>query len=772
MHDKNVTMTQEKIDLAESHFIKGMTSYQAGEAVKAQEYYKRACDLNPQHFAAKSFLGLVHFQCGEVPSAIKEVTQAALSAPSSPNILQNAGIVLAGAERYAESEAFYKKALHFANQDALRCEIMLNLSLLYKRQNHFEKALQCCQDALVLQPDEGRIKRGLALTYFAAGQEGTGRKYLEGLLAKGGNESWLFSELACAYFRCNELEQGLKLILESIKLDPKNREAHIVLSQFYASQGSHHQSSAYARNLLSFSKNDAMAHFLIGTNERELGDLHKAKEHLELAVSLRPQNPALNFSLGAIFKDLGEFDQALHYFKAAQSIKSSDRLRILIASFVPSIMQNREEIQERRAQIERDLNALLEEGLNLDTYSIPSTHFFLAYHGWDDRPIMEKLCTLFRQTFSSKLDYTPPKRKENKKIRLAFISRFFTQHTIGKLMQGIIANFPRDDFELILLSLVHSNEEMGIEIRETVDEYYPLSGEASSLKEYIAGLNIDCLVYTDVGMDITTYLLSLVRMAPMQCVMWGHPVTTGSNTIDYFISCEDMETPNSDKHYTEKLLRFRALPTYYHKCSIQENPKERRDFGLPQENRLYIAPQSLFKFHPDFDPVIAGVLRKDPKGRFVLITGVKDVWAKQLMKRFYKHMPDVMSRVLFLPGLSREDFINVISLCDVMLDTFPFGGGNTTFEGLSIGQPIITLPGEFMRGRITYACYKQMGILDCVASNIEDYIEKSVAIASNPSYREELKNRILDKNDLIFENPAFVTEFADFLKKTLKPNST
>ena len=39
-----------------------------------------------------------------------------------------------------------------------------------------------------------------------------------------------------------------------------------------------------------------------------------------------------------------------------------------------------------------------------------------------------------------------------------------------------------------------------------------------------------------------------MRLAPVQCVGWGHPVTTGSPNIDYYLS-GDMETDESDSHY-------------------------------------------------------------------------------------------------------------------------------------------------------------------------------------------------------------------------------
>lgn len=44
------------------------------------------------------------------------------------------------------------------------------------------------------------------------------------------------------------------------------------------------------------------------------------------------------------------------------------------------------------------------------------------------------------------------------------------------------------------------------------------------------------LIYPDIGMDPGAGQLGAHRLAPVQCVTFGHPKTTGYPTIDYFLS--------------------------------------------------------------------------------------------------------------------------------------------------------------------------------------------------------------------------------------------
>ena len=139
--------------------------------------------------------------------------------------------------------------------------------------------------------------------------------------------------------------------------------------------------------------------------------------------------------------------------------------------------------------------------------------------------------------------------------------------------------------------------------------------------------------------------------------------------------------------------------------------------------------QSLFKFHPDFDVIIKSILERDQNAVLLLFEGKYASWGKLLRKRFARTIPEVGDRIRFHPRVPRKDFLSLIKLADVMIDTIHFCGGYTSLLCLACGIPIVTLPGSFMRGRMTYAFYKQMGIFDCVAADIQSFAD----IASNES---------------------------------------
>jgi protein O-GlcNAc transferase len=266
-------------------------------------------------------------------------------------------------------------------------------------------------------------------------------------------------------------------------------------------------------------------------------------------------------------------------------------------------------------------------------------------------------------------------------------------------------------------------------------------------------------------MDALPCYLAHARLAPVQCVTWGHPLTTGLPTIDFFISSKDLEPIGAEAHYSEQLVKLAHLANYYYRPEPVISKKRRADFGLAEGDHLYLCPQSLFKLHPDDDAVFRQIVEQDPSARIVLIEGQQPTWSGILRERLSSSMGQASDRVQFVARQAQSEFQRLLELADVMLDPLHFGGGNTSFEAFSVGTPIVTLPGGFLRSRITYALYRWMGLDDCVAKSTADYVAKAVRLASDPRWRERVRASILAENHKLYENLAGVRELESFLSQ-------
>ncbi|MBK7470058.1 MAG: hypothetical protein IPI73_04865 [Betaproteobacteria bacterium] len=69
------------------------------------------------------------------------------------------------------------------------------------------------------------------------------------------------------------------------------------------------------------------------------------------------------------------------------------------------------------------------------------------------------------------------------------------------------------------------------------------------------------LIYPELGMDARCMVLAALRLAPVQCAAWGHPVTSGHGTIDRFHRAEAMEPAGGDAHYVESWRGCQGIGT-------------------------------------------------------------------------------------------------------------------------------------------------------------------------------------------------------------------
>jgi predicted O-linked N-acetylglucosamine transferase (SPINDLY family) len=439
-------------------------------------------------------------------------------------------------------------------------------------------------------------------------------------------------------------------------------------------------------------------------------------------------------------------------------------LRLRTAQLISPMPDSVEQIIQERDRFQQAIGELrnaIKPVSSIDNgYFVPN--FYLAYHGLNDRPLQEAWTGLLSQICPS-LRWAPmcrPERHNKERLAVAIISSHLKGHTIARLTAGLMQKLPRDRFEVVAWDLSSSNDTRPLEgMADRVERASPVIEQTAGM---IAAAGTDIAFFPDIGMDPTTYRLAMCRLAPVQCTTWGHPVTTGLDSVDYYISSELIEPSDADSHYTEKLVRLKTLPVYYYRPRRQGREKP----AFPSHWHVYLCPQTLFKFHPAFDDILAEILSRDPAGRLILIDhgGAYSNYANKLGDRFGVKYPALIDRLVFLNKMPVDDLLGLMQHCHAMLDTHPFGGGNTTYEALAMGAPVVTRPADFMRGRVTLGCYRKMDFEECVASTADEYVELTLRLGNDTDYREWVKSEILARCHSLYEDNAAVVEIADFLR--------
>lgn len=509
---------------------------------------------------------------------------------------------------------------------------------------------------------------------------------------------------------------------------------------------------------------------------QQMGRLAHAVTRLQAACRLRPMDGVAWERLGIAQQSLGDISAAADSYRRACRLANRPGARVKLATLVSPIIASRETMLAERARVDAELDTLLaDDALHMDDpmQAAVWTNFYLAFHAENNRALQVKYAALYRRMCPS-LEYVAPHcvrpRRAGERIRVGLLSKFFHNHSIGRTSRGLFAGFARAEFDVTAIFVAPAvDDDYSRFIRQHAERSVVVPQDLAEARRMIEALELDVLFYQDIGMEPFSYFLAFSRLARVQCVSFGHPDTTGIPAMDYFVSNDLYESAAAQAHYSERLYLLHDLGSLacYDRPAVPQPRKPRSAFGLATDDHLYICPQNLFKFHPDMDALIAGILRRDPGGKLVVIEGRVESWTGLMRRRWAAAMPDVLDRIVFLPRQASPEYVNLIALADVMLDTVHFNGMNTSLEAFSVGTPVVTLPGEFQRGRHTQAMYRKMGIAECVAVDAAHYIDLAVRLGTDPAYRRKMHQEIMLRNDLLFENMEVVREFERFFREAV-----
>ena len=386
---------------------------------------------------------------------------------------------------------------------------------------------------------------------------------------------------------------------------------------------------------------------------------------------------------------------------------------------------------------------------------IANLSYYFVYHGEDDRPVheaMHRVIALACPQLAVRAPHLDRPRPPGPP-RIGVSSPHYKDHTIGNLFGGLLPAMDPAAVRRVGLFWEDAVDPRALGWAQGLDEVVLLPRDLPRATAAIAGARLDLLLQLDVGMDPWTALLGHARLARVQATTWGHPVTTGAPQVDLFLSMAAADPPGAQAHFSERLVSL-PLPNLAFGAQPPPTVTDRAALGLPPTGRLYGCPQNLFKLHPDFDAVIFGVLDADPAGLVLLHGGGPAAWRAALLARLGAQRPDLLPRVCWMGRVPKDRYLAVLAALDVMLDPFPFGGGNTTLEALAVGTPVVTLPPPHLRGRLALAFLQHIGWTDGVAATLDGYVRQAVHLAG-PG-RAAAQAAIRARAPALFDQRSFV----------------
>jgi predicted O-linked N-acetylglucosamine transferase (SPINDLY family) len=739
-----------------------------GKLLEAECKYREVLQWDKTYADAWCNLGTIAYSKMQYEEAIALI-QKALTIDSAKGIYYwSLGLVLEKLEKIPQAIQAYQKAIALNPQFL---DTYNQLSNLFAGVGDYERAEFVYRQAITANPEHFG-------SYLNLGNMLMAQQKIEGAIAN-------YQKARELNPRHPDVWHNLGVAFES-KPDPIQSAFHFGYAAYYRED--YEEAIARFRAFLAEGFGDSTLYFALAYSYQSLKQEEAAIAAYREGIAQCPR--AANLYLGLIFslQELGRTEEAIAAAdEALRAIPNDLALKLERQRLLPLIYNTPEEIEIYRQQFIQQLEEVIplvrlkspETKKNALSAIGNRTNFYLAYQGKNDlnfqRQYGEIIHKIMAANYPQRVKPLPmPPLSEAGKIRVGYVSNYMHAHTVGKLSIGWLKYHDPEQFEIYSYYSHSKRDAITDQFRLHSQTFHHIPDNLEALCQQILADRLHVLVFTDIGMSPAIAQMASLRLAPIQCTTWGHPVTSGLSTIDYFLSSQLMEPENGTEHYSETLIRLPNIGVCYTKPQLPAQRKTRSDFQLRSDAIVYLSCQSVFKYLPQYDYIFAEIARRVPQAQFVFLTFyragklVTEQFLQRLKKTFASYGLNSEDYCVMLPRLTHEDYLNLNLVSDIFLDTFSWSGGKTTLEAIACNLPVVTCPGEFMRGRHSYGILRMLGVTDTIAKDEAEYVEIAVRLGLDSDWRKSIVRRIEENHSRLYEDKTCVAALEEFYLRVVR----
>jgi protein O-GlcNAc transferase len=722
-------LTLDKYNASAYHNL-GMIYYQKELYSEAIKYVKKSLEISHGEGLYYYSLGLICQKSGDIPQAILAYQQAININPKSIDSYNNLGNMLVTVNELELATNVYQQAIianphHFGSY--------LNLGNILVQQNKINSAIEIYQKAMELNPD-------MADTYY---------------------------NLGMAFAANNNPE-----------------ESALYLGKYAYIQNDYEQVIFHHEKLLD-KKQDSNFYIYLAKSYKNLNNIVKTIEIYEKGIEQHPLSLDLYLLLSYELQELDRTSEAIALIEKLCNLYPNDlALRLEKPRILPVIYENEEEITLYRERFETELEKLVNNiTLETENQKIKAligisfrTNFYLGYQGKNDLKINKTYGNLVYKVMSANYPNwgenkpLPPLTKEGK-IKVGYVSSAL-RSVIGSLFLGWFKYHNQEQFEIYTYYIDNRTDPITTQFMLSSDHFYHIPKNLPKVSQQIIDDQLHILVFIDLGLEAKMTQIAGLKLAPIQCQTWGHPITSGLPTMDYFLTGDLMESENGQEHYTEKLIRLPNIGICFPKPELPELTKKRSDFGIKSDTIVYLCCQSLYKYLPQYDYIFAAIANQVPNCQFIFLKShisdsITDKYRQRLTKSFAQLGLEMSDYCLFLPRIQNSDYLMINLLSDVFLDSLAWSGGHTTLEAIACQLPVVTCPGEFMRGRHSYGILKMLDVTETIAENEQEYINIAVKLGLDEQWRNTIREKIINNHVNLYDDHSSVIALEQFYQSLI-----
>ncbi len=663
------------------------------------------------------------------------------------------GTVLLNIKEYQKAEKYFELSI---KNNSKYTPAYFNLGLLFYENKQYHRAIKNFLTAIDLDNRNYQALFHIALSYENLELNDDAIKYFLKLLELEQNNAEILFKIANCYVRKNDYKNAIFYLEKCLVLNPRRFEYLYLIGWVYAKTSQLQKALEYYHRVLKIRQTPEVYHGIAGIY-KELRFLDLALENYEKCLIINPNySPALN-NIASIKSLKNSFFDAFDYLEKY----------LQLGSISPEILTNVAQANFAVLNFDKGLE-YFERSINHNSSEKNYEKYLFSTLYLEDfnKDKYFNLSSKFSELSNKKKVDTYKVDLKNNNLIIGFVSGDFREHAVSYQITGLIRELKK--FHDLKLFAYYNNNYEDNKTKELKSYFHKFENifevNDDELIKKIVEDKVNILIDLSGYSSLNRLSVFTAKPAPIQITAFGFLKTTGLKEIDYIIG--DQNILISDNDFTEKVLKIKEIWSTLDINNIFSQIQE-----LPKKKNKYItfgAFNNFNKLNKNTLILWSEILKNVPGSKiFFNNYTYEDSRVRNFLYLAFEKNNIKKNRILIENGGNREKILKDYNKIDILLDTYPYGGGTTSLEAAWMCVPILTISGANFVSRGATSVNQSLGMSDWNCTNGAEYLEKAIKFSNDVNSLEKLKSELILKrmNNKIFDNVFYARNFYSLMRE-------
>jgi predicted O-linked N-acetylglucosamine transferase (SPINDLY family) len=543
--------------------------------------------------------------------------------------------------------------------------------------------------------------------------------------------------------RKGELAAAQRSLDEAVRLKPSWAQAYLALGHLFFRQARYADAERAFGRAATFSPDSVEALFNLASardRQRRWGD---ALPPLRQARDIAPDNEDVWFALRGHLLLFHRDDEAFDDFRRFEP-RATMSARVVVAGLLSARIAPGTDYESKYLPLALDWPYQPGESAYVAVTVAQAQYFdvtrdaLLRVYQAHDR---------VRQAERGSIADFASARETGKQVRIGYLSADFRSHVMGRLMLEVIRRHDAERFAVhaYSLSIPEIEDDVTAQFRDCCAGFRRLDDvDDATAARLIADDGIDILVDLMGHSGSSRPAILLYKPASVIITHLGSHGAIGMRQVDFKLTDAYADLPDAYRYQIERPLALDGCVLPFRRVAASTDaPVKRADLELAPHATVFGVFVSLLKLSPRCLGLWKRILDAVP-GSVLAFSPQRPTEHALYLRRLESFGIDA-ERIVFIPW-TIDDAIDRARyrLVDVVLDTLPYTGGDTTAAALDMGVPVVTRVGERQAERMGYSILMHLGVTTTIAQSDDDYVAIACRLALDRSWREQVAAAIVE----------------------------